>query len=350
MDLINIENVTKVYNKTKTVINDLSFSINKGEFIVVLGPSGCGKSTLLRMIAGLEETTAGAIKIDGVEVQEKEPKERGCAMVFQNYALYPHMTVEQNIGYSLKLMKLDKQDIKEKVTTVAKSMGLGDLTDRLPHQLSGGQRQRVAIGRAIVREPKVLLFDEPLSNLDARLRNDMRIELMELHKRIGSTSIFVTHDQVEAMTLADRILILSNGNIAQFGTPAEIYSKPNDIFVATFIGSPAMNIIPLKRTGRGYSINGHVVTCGNEDRLPAQVSLGIRPEDVIISHSEKGISFTTDYREELGSHTVLHGKLDGGVPFKVITPFGMKICDDVIHVQIPDEKCHFFDSETGKRV
>ncbi len=350
MDLIKIEQVTKIYNKTKTVINNLSFSIREGEFIVVLGPSGCGKSTLLRMIAGLEEISGGAIKIDDVEVQEKEPKERGCAMVFQNYALYPHMTVEQNIGYSLKLLRLDKKIIKEKVENVANSMGLGELMERLPHQLSGGQRQRVAIGRAIVREPKVLLFDEPLSNLDARLRNDMRIELMALHKRIKSTSIFVTHDQVEAMTLADRILILNNGNIAQFGTPAEIYARPNDTFVASFIGSPSMNIVPLEHTDRGYFLNNYLMRSNEGKDTYSQISLGIRPEDVTICDDEIGINFITEYREELGSHTVLHGKLLNEIPFRVITPFGVKAEHDCIQIKIPVEKCHYFNTQTGKRI
>jgi sn-glycerol 3-phosphate transport system ATP-binding protein len=350
MDLIKIEKVTKFYNKTKKVINDLSFSISEGEFIVVLGPSGCGKSTLLRMIAGLEDISGGVIIIDDIEVQNKEPKERGCAMVFQNYALYPHMTVEENIGYSLKLLKLDKRIIRENVKSVANAMGLGELMERLPHQLSGGQRQRVAIGRAIVREPKVLLFDEPLSNLDARLRNDMRIELMELHKRIKSTSIFVTHDQVEAMTLADRILILNNGSIAQFGTPAEIYSKPNDTFVASFIGSPSMNIVPLERSDGGYHINNYFISSANGKNISSEISLGIRPEDVSICNAGDGISFLIEYREELGSHTVLHGRLYGDVRFRVTAPFGMKIESELIYVNIPGDKCHFFNAATGKKI
>lgn len=338
-----LNNVSKTYDNSNTVIPTLTAEIPAGLFTVILGPSGCGKSTLLRMIAGLESTSAGTISIAGVEVQNKEPKDRGCAMVFQNYALYPHMTVFKNIGYSLKIMGLSKPVIEEKVKRVAASMGLMEYLERQPHQLSGGQRQRVAIGRAIVREPKVLLFDEPLSNLDAQLRNDMRIELSELHRRINATSVFVTHDQVEAMTLADRILILNKGKIEQFATPKEIYHNPASIFVAQFIGSPAMNIFDVEIVQENIHVNG--LSLG---KIPVhkekfnKARMGIRPEDIVISPQGK-VTFDVSYREDLGSHLILHGKIADNVSLKIITQFGTKITSsDKIMIDLPIEKCHFF--------
>jgi sn-glycerol 3-phosphate transport system ATP-binding protein len=345
-----LHNVSKTYNKINTVIPACNIEIPAGMFTVILGPSGCGKSTLLRMIAGLESTSSGTISIGGVEVQNKEPKDRGCAMVFQNYALYPHMTVFKNIGYSLKVMGLSKAEIAERVTKVAASMGLAEYLERQPHELSGGQRQRVAIGRAIVREPKVLLFDEPLSNLDAQLRNDMRIELSELHKRINATSVFVTHDQVEAMTLADKILILNKGNIEQFATPAEIYHRPASVFVAEFIGSPAMNIFDVTLDANTVAIKGTPLGTLATEQPIERGHLGIRPEDIQLTH-EGGLPFHIHHREDLGSHTILHGTIGDAIPLRVVTPFGQKIPDvDVLQIVIPMDKCHVFHYESKKNV
>jgi sn-glycerol 3-phosphate transport system ATP-binding protein len=249
---IELNGVTKAYDAKTIVIPPMDVVLRPGEFTVILGPSGCGKSTLLQMIAGLERVSGGRIIIGGREVQDLEPKHRGCAMVFQNYALYPHMTVAENMAYSLKVAGVSKAERAERVATVAKMLGLADYLARKPGQLSGGQRQRVAIGRAIIREPGVLLFDEPLSNLDAQLRHDMRVELADLHRRIGATSVFVTHDQVEAMTRADRILILNKGSVEQFDTPKAIYHRPASVFVAKFIGAPPMNILQV--TGDGTAL------------------------------------------------------------------------------------------------
>jgi multiple sugar transport system ATP-binding protein len=263
------------------IIPGADLDINKGEFVVFVGPSGCGKSTLLRMIAGLEDTTSGEIVIEGKDYAAVGPSERGLAMVFQSYALYPHMSVRKNIGFPLLMAKLPQTEIDEKVSKAAATLNLTDYLDRKPGQLSGGQRQRVAIGRAIVRNPKAFLFDEPLSNLDAALRVNMRIFIMQLHKDLGSTSIYVTHDQVEAMTMADRIVVLNKGHIEQVGTPLELYNKPNSLFVAGFIGSPKMNFIE-----------------GN--------SIGVRPEHVLLSDKKGEWSGTVKLTEHLGSDTFLH--------------------------------------------
>lgn len=348
---IKVNSVSKTYEGNSNVIPAISFAINNGEFIVILGPSGCGKSTLLRMIAGLEAVSAGEIFIDGMAVQGMAPKDRGCAMVFQNYALYPHMTVAQNIGYSLKIQGASKKSIAEKVEKIASSMGLNAFLTRLPHQLSGGQRQRVAIGRAIIREPKVLLFDEPLSNLDAQLRNDMRLELTELHRRIDATSIFVTHDQIEAMTLADRILLLNRGHIEQFATPQEIYHHPNSIFVATFIGSPTMNIIDVDVRDGDVLVKDtdkHICTLGRGSN--GQYRLGIRPEDITLS-TDSGVKIKLTHKEDLGSHFILHGEIAQGVNIKLVTPFGQQLPEiDTYYINVSAEKCHYFDNEQGLRV
>jgi len=242
MSSIAIRGVRKAYSKN-AVVHGVDLEIAAGEFIVILGPSGCGKSTLLRMIAGLEEISGGEIWIDGKLVNRMEPRERGCAMVFQNYALYPHMTVAENIGYALKVAGVPKAERMKRVAATAKIVGLEAFLDRRPAALSGGQRQRVAMGRAIVREPKVFLFDEPLSNLDAKLRVAMRAEIRRLHRRLGATSVFVTHDQTEAMTLGDRLVVMNGGRIEQVGTPAEVYNRPATRFVANFVGSPSMNLM-----------------------------------------------------------------------------------------------------------
>ncbi len=284
MSHISLKNVRKVFGDS-VIIPDASLDINKGEFVVFVGPSGCGKSTLLRMIAGLEDTTSGHIIIEGKDVSDVGPSERGLAMVFQSYALYPHMSVRKNIGFPLQMAKLPPGEIDAKVQQAAKTLNLTEFLDRKPGQLSGGQRQRVAIGRAIVRNPKAFLFDEPLSNLDAALRVNMRIFIMQLHKDLGSTSIYVTHDQVEAMTMADRIVVLNKGVIEQVGTPLDLYNKPNSLFVAGFIGSPKMNFVE-----------------GN--------SIGVRPEHFLVSDKKGEWPGTVKLTEHLGSDTFLH--VDGG--------------------------------------
>ncbi len=340
---ITLTNIKKSYGKN-TVIDNLNIDIQAGEFIVILGPSGCGKSTTMNIIAGLEESDQGIIRIGDREVQELEPKQRGCAMVFQNYALYPHMTVADNIGYSLKIQGIKKQARRKKVEEVAKIVSLESYLDRLPSELSGGQRQRVAIGRAIVREPSVLLFDEPLSNLDAKLRHEMRMELSQLHQRIGSTSVFVTHDQVEAMTLADRIIVLNGGNLEQFDTPSNIYDKPSSIFVASFIGSPAMNLLESNPVVASY------IDTSALGELPDNLTLGIRPEHIEFSQ-DKGDFVRVKYVEDLGSHKVVTVAMGDKQELMIATQLGQDIAiADQVRIHFPQEKLHFFDPVTTQRV
>jgi multiple sugar transport system ATP-binding protein len=276
-----LERVTKSFPNGFAAVRDLSLTIEDGEFIVLVGASGCGKTTLLRLIAGLEEATAGSISIDGKDVTDRPPRQRDVAMVFQSYALYPHMNVRQNLGYGLKVRRLPKQDAKRRVEETAELLGLTDLLDRRPAQLSGGQRQRVAMGRAIVREPKAFLMDEPLSNLDAKLRVGMRASLSELHARLGVTTVYVTHDQVEAMTLGQRVAVMRDGRILQVDRPQRLYEAPQDLFVAAFIGSPAMNLVEARIEGNEVSFGQFRVPLDPQRRpsgQPKDVVLGIRPE------------------------------------------------------------------------
>ena len=288
MGTISLRNVRKAFGDA-VIIPDASLDIGHGEFVVFVGPSGCGKSTLLRLIAGLEDLTAGQILIDGEDVSDVPPAKRGLSMVFQSYALYPHMSVRNNIGFGLKMAGVPKAEIDAKVAKAAATLNLTEYLDRKPRQLSGGQRQRVAIGRAIVRQPKCFLFDEPLSNLDAALRVNMRVEIMQLHKQLGATMIYVTHDQVEAMTMADRIVVLNKGNIEQVGSPLELYNKPNSLFVAGFIGSPKMNFI----TGQ-LAAKHHAAT------------IGIRPEHIKLAASGGDLQGSILLTEHLGSDSFLH--------------------------------------------
>ena len=314
MGSISLQNVSKLFGEAK-VIPSIDLDIHDGEFVVFVGPSGCGKSTLLRLIAGLEDVSGGRIVIDGNDATEKAPAERGLAMVFQSYALYPHMSVRNNIAFPLKMAKLDKAVIDKKVDDAARILNLTDYLERRPSQLSGGQRQRVAIGRAIVREPKAFLFDEPLSNLDAALRGTMRLEISELHNTLKTTMIYVTHDQVEAMTMADKIVVLNSGRIEQVGAPLDLYNNPANRFVAGFIGSPKMNFLQ----GKIESVGGNETTinvCGNSVRLPRRVTaqagenvtFGIRPEH--LSLIDKGgialSSVNIDLLENLGGATMLY--------------------------------------------
>ena len=293
MGSIQLQHVNKSFG-THAVIPDASLEIKDGEFVVFVGPSGCGKSTLLRLIAGLEDTTSGQILLDGADMTDAAPAKRQLAMVFQSYALYPHMTVAQNIGFPLKMAGMDKAAIDAKVQDAARVLNLGSYLDRRPRNLSGGQRQRVAIGRAIVREPKAFLFDEPLSNLDAALRVNMRLEISELHQQLKTTMVYVTHDQVEAMTMADRIVVLNAGNVEQFGTPMELYKTPANRFVAGFIGSPKMNFVD-----------------GAEAAKYGSASIGVRPEHVQVATDKGAWHGTIGVAEHLGSDTFLHVNVDG---------------------------------------
>lgn len=353
MAKIELRNITKQYGQTE-VLHKIDFSIENKEFIVILGPSGCGKSTLLRMIAGLEEISGGEIIIDGLRVDILPPKDRGCAMVFQNYALYPHMTVRGNIGYSLRIAKVGKKERRRRVNEVASMLDLSHLLDRKPGQLSGGQRQRVAIGRALVREPELFLFDEPLSNLDAKLRNSTRVELKKLHDKLGATTIYVTHDQVEAMTLADRIIILNNGAIEQIGTPKEIYSKPATRFVAGFIGTPQTNLIEGVINGAKTEFTekgGTVFQLPPGLILPTyrdEVVLGIRPEDITIGGST--VTAGIEIVEELGSHRILHCKCGQSQISVVDRNEQFKTAGEEINLGFPHTKLHFFERESGQQL
>lgn len=324
---VSIEDLAKSYDQTK-VVHDISLDIRSGEFIVLVGPSGCGKSTILRMIAGLEEVTSGRINIDREDVTNTAASKRGVAMVFQSYALYPHMTVRENLSFGLKNMKYDKNRIESQVNHAAGVLRLSDYLDRHPSQLSGGQRQRVAIGRAIVRDPKVFLFDEPLSNLDAELRVEMRHELSKLHKDFGHTMIYVTHDQVEAMTLADRIVIVNEGRIEQVGSPLEIYNCPRNTFAASFIGSPKINLLNGRvLENRDNKLLIKLVDDKNiclevnvsELRVDDDVILGLRPEHVTRESFKGGIALdlSLDQVESLGDSTYIYGKLFDAVDFRV---------------------------------
>ncbi|NND89761.1 MAG: sn-glycerol-3-phosphate ABC transporter ATP-binding protein UgpC [Granulosicoccus sp.] len=350
MSTVTLSDVRKTYGKTE-IIHGVDFDINDQEFVVIVGPSGCGKSTLLRMIAGLETISAGTIQIDDRIVNDLEPMERNIAMVFQNYALYPHMSVYDNMAYSLKIAKLDKSEIRERVERTAALLQLSDYLQRKPRELSGGQRQRVAMGRAIVRKPDVFLFDEPLSNLDAKLRVQMRLEIRKLQRDLRVTSVYVTHDQVEAMTLGDRLMVLNDGYVEQFGTPIELYEKPATRFVADFIGSPSMNIL------RGTADSG-AITLETGVRIPSdtqatnEVDMGIRPEHLVLSDSGC-LGMETGMVEQLGSNTLVHGFLTGTrIPLVASLPgvHSERSIGLALNFDVPPHAQHVFDSKTGKRL
>ncbi len=308
-----LRQVRKSYGAT-AVIHGIDLDVAAGEFVVFVGPSGCGKSTLLRMIAGLEEVTDGEISIGGRDVTDLDPSQRGIAMVFQSYALYPHMSVRDNLGFGLKMANTPKAEVDTRVAAAAKILKIEPLLERRPGQLSGGQRQRVAIGRAIVRKPDVFLFDEPLSNLDAELRVSMRIEIARLHKELGNTMIYVTHDQTEAMTLADKIVVLRDGRIEQVGTPREVYEHPGNIFVAGFIGSPKMNFIEGTSAEGGVAFAGRTIALGYTPAEPGTaVTIGIRPEHIEVSETgEATFSVSVDFSEYLGGTQYLYATLPDG--------------------------------------
>jgi len=356
MSQISIRGVKKVYQKTE-VIHGVDVEIEHGEFVVILGPSGCGKSTLLRMIAGLEDISAGEISIGGQVVNKLEPRERGCAMVFQNYALYPHMTVKQNIGYALKVAKVAKPEREARVMAVAESVSLVPFLDRRPGELSGGQRQRVAMARAMVREPKVFLFDEPFSNLDAKLRVAMRAEVRRLHRDLGVTSVFVTHDQIEAMTLADKLIIMNAGNVEQIGRPTDVYNHPASRFVADFIGSPAMNLFDGEFDAEGeflYGQGGRMsVPQLNGVRQPGRkVVLGVRPESVRRTGADAhgAIPAVVDYVEELGASRLIHAEANGSRFVAVDTETAAITNGMPVHLSVDGAALHLFSAEDGRRI
>jgi multiple sugar transport system ATP-binding protein len=315
-----LRNVAKTYGEGPQVIQGIDLHIPDGQFTVFVGPSGCGKSTMLRMIAGLESVTDGDILIDGVRVNDLQPADRGISMVFQSYALYPHMTVAENMGFSLKLSGKSKQEVREAVGRAAEILQINHLLARKPKALSGGQRQRVAIGRAIVRKPRVFLFDEPLSNLDAALRVQMRIELAKLHRELGTTMIYVTHDQVEAMTLGQKIVVFNKGHIEQIGAPLDLYDRPANRFVGGFIGSPQMNMLPATLVSHDELQTVITVTGGNneivlpgrpERALTGELTLGVRPEYLGIGAPGEGLPARVELVEHLGDVSLLHAQLDG---------------------------------------
>ena len=349
MATIKLEDLVKTYGDVE-VLHNLNGNIEDGEFVVVVGPSGCGKSTLLRMIAGLEKITSGMISIGDQLVNDLEPADRDIAMVFQNYALYPHMSVRQNMGYGLKIRKVAKQEIERRVLEAAKVLGISEYLNRKPRQLSGGQRQRVAMGRAIVRDPQVFLFDEPLSNLDAKLRVQMRLEIRKLQKRLKVTSIYVTHDQVEAMTLGDRLMVLNDGVVEQFGTPIELYDNPETIFVAGFIGSPSMNFIPAECSEKSiFLCNGQEIK--KSLKYKGQVSIGIRPEH--LEEDKKGnIRIVVQMVEQLGSNSLLHGNLQD-TDIDIVASLSGHVTAEtgsIVSFSADETNIHVFNPETEKRL
>ncbi|MDO4197599.1 MAG: sn-glycerol-3-phosphate ABC transporter ATP-binding protein UgpC [Erysipelotrichaceae bacterium] len=353
MASLSLQHLDKIYDNNVQAVYDFNMDIEDGEFIVFVGPSGCGKSTTLRMIAGLEDISAGKLMIGDKDCTRLPAKDRDIAMVFQNYALYGHMTIYENMAFSLVLAKEDKYVIHEKVLAAAEILGLTAQLNKKPSQLSGGQRQRVAMGRAIVRNPKVFLFDEPLSNLDAKLRGSTRREIKLLHRRLGTTMIYVTHDQTEALTLADRICCMSMGHVQQIGTPLELYDHPKNLFVATFIGLPPMNTFSLKVE------NGKYYAEGEEIALPSKVVdainksgksnfiLGIRPEDIKPGNTYK---LNVTLNENTGHFTLTHGKLFGKTSVAKFRDWMRYKTGEVVGIDFDEEKIHLFDSETEEAI
>jgi multiple sugar transport system ATP-binding protein len=349
--------LTKVTKRFGSVVacSEVDLHVEDGEFVTLLGPSGCGKTTTLNLIAGLDEVTSGEIRMGGQLVNDLTPFERDVAMVFQNYALYPHMTVADNIGFTLRLRKRPKQEIRQRVADVAAMLELGHVLERLPRELSGGQQQRVALGRAVIREPRVFLFDEPFSNLDAALRVRMRVEIRELHQRLRITSLFVTHDQEEALSISDRIAIMREGHVEQVGTPEEVYSHPVSRYVARFIGSPQMDILEgtLERDGSGaleYRV-GEARFPVPESAVPAgarQVDMGVRPEHIFLG--AEGVPMTTHVIQPLGPMTYVTVGWEGGTLTSRVQGISHVRPGEVVHVTLSPEGLLFFDRETGRRV
>jgi multiple sugar transport system ATP-binding protein len=355
-----LKGLSKTFDGAVEAVHEMNLDVGDGEFVVLVGPSGCGKSTTLRMIAGLEEPTTGEIWIDGRMVNDVQPKDRDIAMVFQNYALYPHMTVWKNLAFGLKLRRTPKSDIRRRVGEVAEKLGISALLDRRPRALSGGQRQRVALGRALVREPKVFLFDEPLSNLDAKLRVEMRAELKKLHHELGATMIYVTHDQVEAMTLGERIVVMNDGVVQQVDEPLAVYERPANLFVAGFVGTPSMNLIEGELTDSGG--RGELVSGAGRIPLPAAWSgavgrlagsrgvLGVRPEDIVLERSGEGLPVEVTVTEPLGDQMLVYMNAgDTSLVAKSASDFCMSYGDRAA-AAFRESRIHLFDAETGRNV
>ena len=354
---LELKDVKKTYPNGAEAIRGVDMEIRDGEFIVFVGPSGCGKSTLLRMVAGLEKITSGEIKLDNNVINDVSPADRDVAMVFQNYALYPHMTVLGNMSYGLKNRGMPKEEILSRVREAAEMLRIGDFLDRQPNQLSGGQRQRVAMGRAIVREPKVFLFDEPLSNLDAKLRVQMRIEIRRLQRRMGITSIYVTHDQTEAMTLADRLAVINDGKVEQMGAPMELYNDPATLFVASFIGSPQINLIPVRFDGKNLTSDS--ITFDGFSSLPTEkdLVLGIRPDD-LDRDGTSPIKLKVDLVEQHGADNLIYGTLEGSaktdgeeteICFRT-SQKDMPMPDDLLSLGFDVSNALVFDATSGSRL
>ena len=361
MAVVTLDRLSKRYERAhKPAVEEVSLTVADGEFMVLLGPSGCGKTTTLRMVAGLESISSGKLAIDERVVNAVPAKDRDIAMVFQSYALYPHMRVRENLAFGLRRSGVARPEIDQRVKDVAAALGLSELLDRRPHALSGGQRQRVALGRAIVRDPKVFLFDEPLSNLDASLRASTRQEIAKLHRRLEATMIYVTHDQIEAMTLGDRICVMHDGKVAQIGPPLEVYRRPASVFVARFLGSPPMNIVPARLDGTedrlsalagggGFGLDGAV----DPARLPADraVLLGFRPEDVSLASPESGPRAIVQAVELLGAETIVSATLEGGGEIAVRAPRDLVAQPgEPIGLAVPPQALHLFDPATGAAI
>ncbi len=342
-----LEGIVKKHGTT-TVLHGIDLAIEPGEFFVLLGPSGSGKTTTLRILAGLESVSAGRVQMDGVDVTTREPGERDVAMVFQSYALYPHMTVEQNIGFPLKMVGSSKDETGRAVAGAAAKVGIGHLLQRTPGQLSGGQQQRVALARAIVREPRLFLLDEPLSNLDAKLRLETRLELRKLQRSLGATTVYVTHDQEEAMTLADRIAVFMEGRIVQVGTPREIFDKPGTLAVAGFIGTPPMNLLAGEWEGHAVTVAGSTLAVGASTNTPRAVTLGVRPGDLRLA--EGGLAATVDRIEDLGDSAIVNLLVEGR-PIKLKTDRAPDMAEgEQVFVGFAPEDVHLFDDVSGARL
>ncbi|MBX2822335.1 MAG: sn-glycerol-3-phosphate ABC transporter ATP-binding protein UgpC [Rhodothermaceae bacterium] len=368
MASVRLDNIKKVYDNSFTAVHNATVEIQNGEFVVLVGPSGCGKSTTLRMIAGLESITEGALYIDDNRVNDVAPKDRDIAMVFQNYALYPHMTVKDNMAFGLKLRKYKKSEIASRVEHAAEILGIDSILDRKPKQLSGGQRQRVAVGRAIVRKPKVFLFDEPLSNLDAKLRVQMRTEISKLHQQLESTMVYVTHDQVEAMTMGDRIVVMKDGYIQQIDTPLNLYNNPANVFVGGFIGSPSMNFmngVVAQKDGLVFRENG----TSNEIKVPASrveilksyvdkpIVIGVRPESVSLAPvassanaGDKTISVSLDVIEPMGNEIIIYSDTGSHRLVARLVPQELPPPGSRLELAVDVDKVHFFDANTESAI
>lgn len=361
MATVKLKNINKIYENGVQAVFDFNLEIQDQEFIVFVGPSGCGKTTTLRMIAGLEEISSGELWIDNEMVNRVEAKNRNIAMVFQNYALYPHMSVYQNLSFSLENKKVDKAVIDKKVREAAAVLGIEQYLDRKPKALSGGQRQRVALGRAIVRDAKVFLMDEPLSNLDAKLRVQMRTELIRLHKRIGATTIYVTHDQTEAMTMADRIVVMNNGYVQQVGSPEEIYENPANLFVAGFLGSPQINFFGGRyKKGAFVMENGTNISLSKEQQAllkgkeDQELVMGVRPEDIYLvqdqAAGEEVFGYQVEVKEMLGHEYVLYGNIGGADCTMRTSLNAVGRGDEELQIRFDKSKCHIFDKSTEERI